>query len=149
MPQNFRSNCPINQVLELLGDHWSLLIVRDILFFGRASYGDFLESPEGISTNILASRLKQLEHTGLVEMRRSVNDRKKGIYLLTEQGIELAPLLGEMMLWALKHSPVEPALPEALSKSLESDRDGTLAPFVRAYREKKQELLKCTEAVAS
>ena len=93
-----RSACPIYAFLEPLGDRWALLIVRDLLFKGRTRYGDFLEGGEGIATNILASRLRRLESSGIVESRSDGADARKRIYRLTPKGLDLAPALIEMVL---------------------------------------------------
>ena len=98
----FRSNCPINFGLELFGDKWSLLIIRDIVFWGKNTYGDFLKSDEGIATNILASRLVQLEKEGILIKKPHPTDKRKDIYSLTEKGMELIPLLVEIVAWSGK-----------------------------------------------
>jgi DNA-binding HxlR family transcriptional regulator len=103
--KDHRSLCPINQVLEAVGDNWSLLIVRDLMFRGHSSYQAFLRSEEGIATNILADRLLRLEQNGLVSKASDPADARKFIYALTEKGADLAPLLVEMTLFAHRHAP--------------------------------------------
>ena len=98
-----RSNCPINLALETLGDAWSLLIVRDLMFKGRTSYKEFLDAGEGISTNILADRLQRLEALEIVSKTTDPEDARRYVYRLTEIGIDLAPLLVEMILWSVRH----------------------------------------------
>ena len=88
-------------MLELLGDRWSLLILRDAILLDKRRYGDFLASPEGISTNILASRLKQLESSGILEKFPDPTDGKAYLYIPTERGVKLLPLLVEAMRWGL------------------------------------------------
>ncbi len=100
-----RSLCPINLVLEAIGDNWSLLILRDLMFRGHSSYQAFLRSEEGIATNILADRLQKLEQNGLISKGADPADARKFIYALTEKGADLAPLLVEMTLFANRHSP--------------------------------------------
>jgi len=100
--RNLRSNCPVNFGLETFGDKWSLLIVRDIVFWGKKTYGDFLRSDEGIATNILASRLAQLEDNGILEKTPQPGDKRKDVYSLTEKGMELIPLLVEIVAWSGK-----------------------------------------------
>lgn len=100
-----RSLCPINLVLEVVGDNWSLLIIRDLMFRGHSSYQAFLRSEEGIATNILADRLARLEQNGLISKAADPADARKFIYALTEKGADLAPLLVEMTLFAKRHSP--------------------------------------------
>src|SRR5689334_10657304 len=101
--QQRRSNCPISFILEILGDTWSLLIVRDIVYFGKRTYGEFLESEERIATNILANRLANLEQNGILVKKPHPEDKRKEIYSLTEKGLDLIPLLLEMANWSAKH----------------------------------------------
>ena len=91
-----RSDCPISFALETFGDMWSLLIVRDIIYFGKKTYGEFLESDEGIATNIQASRLAQLVQTGILEKKPHATDKRKEVYALTEKGLDLIPILLEL-----------------------------------------------------
>jgi DNA-binding HxlR family transcriptional regulator len=98
-----RSGCPLNASVEMLGDRWSLLIIRDIMLRGFRSYKQFLESYEGIATNILADRLSLLKAFGILATRRDPSDGRKVIYSLTRKGIDLAPVLTEMVLWAAAH----------------------------------------------
>lgn len=100
-----RSQCPINLVLEAVGDSWSMLIVRDLMLRGHSSYQAFLRSGEKIATNILADRLVRLEQHGLIAKAADPADARKFIYSLTEKGADLAPLLVEMTLFSLKHAP--------------------------------------------
>jgi DNA-binding HxlR family transcriptional regulator len=100
-----RSPCPISNALDLLGDRWTLLVIRDLLLFGKSQYGEFLESPEGIATNILADRLKRLERAGIVE-KRALEDRPdRHRYVLTAKGRDLRPVLDELVRWAIDHVP--------------------------------------------
>src|SRR3977135_7922 len=102
-PPNRRSGCPLNASVEMLGDRWSLLILRDMMLRGFQSYKEFLQSYEGISTNILADRLKRLIAHGIIATREDPSDGRKLIYVLTPKGMDLAPVLTEMVLWAAKH----------------------------------------------
>lgn len=111
MTQAQRSPCPIACTLDLIGDRWTLLIVRDMMFFGKQRFEEFLESPEGISTNILANRLKLLEDLSLVEKQPYSNHPRRMNYQLTEQGQSLRPVLKVMIAWGLKHIP-ETRIPE-------------------------------------
>ena len=103
--QQRRSDCPINFALEMFGDPWSLLIIRDMVYFGKKTYGEFLASEEGIATNILASRLAQLERQGFLEKRLSQTDKRREEYFLTERGLDLIPILVEMANWSAEHDP--------------------------------------------
>src|SRR5207244_13228817 len=95
-----RSGCPLNASVEVLGDRWSLLIIRDMMLRGFRSYKEFLQCYEGIATNILADRLKKLIACGIITTQPVPNDGRKVIYQLTKKGIALAPGLTEMVLWA-------------------------------------------------
>ena len=112
-----RSDCPISFVLDIVGDKWSLLIVRDILLRGKASYGDFLKSAEHIATNILASRLALLENTGIVDKTPNGQDKRKVSYSLTAKGVDLLPLLVEMSVWSAKYDPETGASREFISQA--------------------------------
>ncbi len=102
-----RSGCPINLTLEVLGDAWSLIVIRDVIFGNRRHFRDLLvNSEEGISSNILADRLKSLVGNGLLTKADDPSHKQKTIYSLTEQGIELLPVLAQMSSWGLKHLPV-------------------------------------------
>ena len=97
------ARCPISFTLDLLGDRWSLRLVRDMLLFDKRRYGEFLASCNGISTNILATRLKQLQADGLVEKFPDPEDGKAAIYLPTEKCVALFPVLLELVRWGLEH----------------------------------------------
>jgi DNA-binding HxlR family transcriptional regulator len=102
-----RSGCAINLTLEILGDKWSLLIIRDMIFGNRRHFRELLtKSEEGISSNILADRLKTLVEQGVVTRTDDPTHKQKGIYSLTERGIELLPILAQMSAWGVKYLPV-------------------------------------------
>lgn len=100
-----RSDCPINFSLETFGDMWSLLIVRDMVYFGKKTYGGFFDSDEGIATNILASRLAQLEQSGILVKKPHARDMRKGVYELTDKGLDLIPVLLELANWGAQYDP--------------------------------------------
>ncbi|WP_445748038.1 winged helix-turn-helix transcriptional regulator [Polaribacter sp.] len=100
---NFRSKCPVASMLDIVGDKWSLLIVRDMLVQGKKTFKDFSISPEGIAPGILSSRLKWLEENELITKQKLPDNQKENIYLLTEKGIELAPIITEVILWSDKN----------------------------------------------
>ena len=105
VPQTRRSGCPINLTLEQIGDRWSLIVIRDVMFENRRSYGALLEqNKEGIASNILASRLKHLIASGLLTRSSDPNHQQKGIYSLTEAAIQLVPLLAHVSAWGLRHT---------------------------------------------
>ncbi|WP_282778329.1 winged helix-turn-helix transcriptional regulator [Phaeodactylibacter xiamenensis] len=103
MKNTFRSGCPIACTLDILGDKWSLLIVRDMLVQGKKTFKEFSSSPEGIAPGILSSRLKWLEGNELISKQKLPDNKKENIYLLTEKGIELAPVITEIILWSDKN----------------------------------------------
>ncbi|HCD99052.1 MAG TPA: hypothetical protein DEQ63_07220 [Flavobacteriaceae bacterium] len=103
----FRSQCPISSALDIFGDKWSLVIIRD-LFIGRNTYSEFLKSPEKISTNILVDRIKKLRSHGILDFKRDVNDNKIKYYYLTDSGIDLFPMIMNLSLWSRKHLHVVP-----------------------------------------
>jgi DNA-binding HxlR family transcriptional regulator len=129
MPRR-RSDCPISSALDLLGDKWSLVVMRDVLLRGKSYYREFLASDEGIATNILADRLARLEAGGL--LRRTDDDPRSGRqeYHATTKGRDLIPLLLEMTLWSAEHDPGV-AVPDALLAELRRDRAHT-ARSIRA-----------------
>jgi len=98
-----RSGCPLNASVEMLGDRWSLLILRDMMLRGYKTFNEFLASDEKIATNILTDRLRRLEGYGILTSQRDPADGRKLIYQLTAKGIDLAPVLTEMVLWAARH----------------------------------------------
>jgi DNA-binding HxlR family transcriptional regulator len=111
MSDPHRSGCPINLTLEVVGDKWSLLIIRDLMFGNRRHYRELLGgSEEGISSNILADRLKTLLAAGIISREDDPSHKQKGIYSLTEQGIELLPILAQMAGWGYKYLPVSEEL---------------------------------------
>jgi len=108
---NIRSGCPINLTLEILGDRWSLIVIRDIMFGNRRHFRDLLtNSEEGIASNILADRLKRLVAEGILSRRDDPTHKQKAIYSLTNQGIELLPVLVAMGTWGRRHLPTTPEL---------------------------------------
>lgn len=120
-----RSGCPINVALEIFGDRWSLLIVRDLLFKGHRTYKEFAESEEGIATNILADRLQRLETHGILVRTPDPADGRKTLYQLTPKGVDLAPVLVEMVLWGARHEKT--AAPPALIREMRANREQFIA----------------------
>jgi DNA-binding HxlR family transcriptional regulator len=120
----WRSGCPLNASVEILGDRWSLLIIRDMMLRGFRSYKQFLESYEGIATNILADRLRKLIAHGIIATEPDLSDGRKTIYSLTAKGKDLAPVLTEMVLWAAAHEDTEN---QALVQRIQKDKQQFLA----------------------
>ena len=120
-----RSRCPVSFALDRVGDKWSLLVVRDIMFRGKETYGEFLESGDGIATNVLADRLKCLETDGIIEKSQDPENKRRYLYRLTDKGLDLAPVLLEMMRWSAKYD-ADTGTPQELLDMLENDREGLL-----------------------
>ena len=119
-----RSECPLNASVEMLGDRWSLLIIRDMMLRGFRTYKEFMECYEGIATNILADRLHKLVANGIITSQPDPSDGRKLIYSLTAKGIDLAPVLTEMVLWAAAH---EDTGNQPLVRQMRADKEKFLA----------------------
>ncbi len=130
-----RSSCPISGVLDIVGDKWTLLILRDMMFGGKSRYLEFQRSPEGIATNILSARLSMLEDFGLVRKTPDPADGRRQIYLLTERGISLAPILVEMTLWGESNLPDVHKI-NGLQDRLKAGRDDALGELAEQLRRK-------------
>lgn len=115
-----RSCCPINYALEVLGDKWTLLVIRDLVFLNKRHFKDFQSSPESIATNILSNRLKSLENEGVITREKDPDNKRQIVYELTRKGIDLIPLLVEMILWGDKYDP-ECQAPAELMERLKTD----------------------------
>lgn len=120
-----RSGCPISIALELLGDAWSLLIVRDLMFKDLGTFNDFLHAGEGIASNVLADRLARLEAGGIVTKRRDPADARRFEYRLSAKGVELAPVLVELVLWSARHEATD--APAPVLRAMRRDREGFIA----------------------
>jgi DNA-binding HxlR family transcriptional regulator len=114
-----KSDCPVHFALEVFGDPWTLLIIRDLMFKDRSTYSDFLRAEEGIATNVLADRLVRLEEDGIVAKDPS---RSGGGYRLTSKGMDLLPVLIEIIGWSAKHDP-QTAADRAFVRRAQKDRD--------------------------
>lgn len=119
-----RSGCPIGYALDIFGDKWSLLIVRDIMFKGKSTYGDFLASGEGIATNILADKLQNLESSGILTKEES-GTKSKFKYALTRKGIDLMPALVEVITWSARYDRHTSA-DQDFVKAAKRDRNGLI-----------------------
>ncbi|TCR13976.1 HxlR family transcriptional regulator [Sphingobacterium sp. JUb78] len=118
-----RSQCPISCSLDILGDRWSLLLIRDLMLSKQCTYGEFLKSEEKIATNILASRLLMLEENGLISKLEHPESKAKVLYTLTKKGIDLLPLLIEMQLWADKYYTI-PVEQKEIINAVKKDKAG-------------------------
>jgi DNA-binding HxlR family transcriptional regulator len=121
-----RSNCPINYLLELFGDKWTLLVIRDLMFKEKRYFGEFLQSGEKISTNILANRLRGLEAHGVIEQRMDENNRSKIIYSLTQKGKDMLPIMLEITQWSSTYDDLTNT-PTEFQQALKKDKAGLTA----------------------
>lgn len=128
-----RSACAISMALEAIGDKWSLLILRDLMFTGKRSYGELQSCEEKIATNILAARLQSLEANGLIRKAADPNNARRSLYFLTEKGIDLLPVIIELREWMEKHDTNAEGCTNAL-KLTDKNRKEVLA----AYKKKLQ-----------
>jgi DNA-binding HxlR family transcriptional regulator len=130
-----RSDCPLNYGLEIFGDRWTLLIIRDLMFFGKRYYNEFLSSAEGISTNILADRLLLLESEQIIKKGKDAEHKQKIIYSLTEKGIDLLPVILGIGLWSDKYAAcLNPGRDEIIGEAKKN--------LVRGINKKKEQLRK-------
>lgn len=128
-----RSGCPLNASVEMLGDRWSLLILRDMMLRGYQTFNEFLHSDEKIATNILADRLRRLDTYGIISTERDPSDGRKTIYALTAKGIDIAPVLAEMVLWAARH---EETGNQPLVQQMRTGKEQLLASVRQRWAEK-------------
>lgn len=129
-----RSGCPVSMSLEQFGDRWSLLIIRDMMVRGYRTFKQFQESGEGISSNILSDRLRTLEASGIVMPEPDENDARRVNYRLTQKGIDLAPVMLELLIWGAKYEAT--AAPCALIAQMEKSREQVIAETQRRWRER-------------
>jgi DNA-binding HxlR family transcriptional regulator len=129
-----RSGCPVSVSLEILGDRWSLLIIRDLMVRGYRFFKDFAQAGERIATNVLAERLHRLVAAGIISAEREKGDGRKISYRLTEKGIDLAPVLLELLIWGARHE--ETGAPRTLLAEMEQNREYVLAEARRRWRER-------------
>jgi DNA-binding HxlR family transcriptional regulator len=104
-----RSECPINIALEIFGDSWSLLVIRDLLFHEQRTFNEFQKSAEGIASNVLADRLARLEAAGIIIKSENASDARRYDYRLTDKGVALAPVLIEIIVWSAQYEETDPA----------------------------------------
>jgi DNA-binding HxlR family transcriptional regulator len=127
-----RSHCPIAFALDIFGDRWSLLVVRDLLFKGKRRYSEFLASEEAVSTNILSERLVRLEREGLITKSRDATNRRQFIYAPTRKCLDLLPAILELSCWSAKYDP-QTAAPPALMRRIRNDGDGFIKEIIAQF----------------
>ncbi|HTV66872.1 MAG TPA: helix-turn-helix domain-containing protein [Bryocella sp.] len=130
----YRSGCPVSISLEIFGDRWSLLIVRDMMIRGSRSFKDFQNSGEGIASNVLAGRLRRLEAAEIILAEAEVTDGRRINYRLTEKGIDLAPALLELLIWGARHENT--GVPCAAIEQLAKHRSELLAEVRRRWQQR-------------
>ena len=140
--KTYRSSCPLCSVLDILGDKWTLIVVRDI-FNGKKTFGELLESPEKISTSVLSDRLQLLEANGIAEHVLSITDKKVKWYYLTDRGIDLFPILYEMVNWSKRNldKKFHPFAMDWFERNESLDPDRAILENQMNYKEKREELL--------
>lgn len=129
-----RSGCPVSVSLEVLGDRWSLLVVRDLMVRGYTTFRQFQESGEGIATNILADRLRRLGEAGIITSEVEKTDGRRVNYRLTEKGIDLAPVLLDLLLWGAKHEKT--GAPCEVMAEMAKNREWVLKETRRRWEER-------------
>lgn len=132
LPRTPRSGCPINFGLELFGDRWTLLVLRDLLIAGKTTFKQFQQSEEGIASNILSDRLARLECAGLVTRRSDPADKRQTAYVPTQAGRKLLPVLLEMAYWGASHDASTVAPPDFV-QAYEHDRDALLRAMASGF----------------
>lgn len=132
-----RSDCPISFSLDLLGDRWTLLVIRDLALKGRHTFSELQAGGEGIATNILSNRLSRLEAAGVIEKRRIATDRRRFFYTLTTAGRALMPVLVELIVWGAEHDEHTDA-PASFVRAAKRDRAGVLEKLLAGLDERER-----------
>ena len=137
-----RSNCPLTSALDIIGDKWSLIIIRDI-FLGKKTFTEFIKSSEKIATNILANRLELLTNNGLLKATKLPNDRKTKLYYLTDRGIDMYPIIYEMMQWSNRNlnKTFGPSGAELLNRSKGQSAEKFISDAASSYLSTREEIL--------
>lgn len=127
-----RSRCPISFALDSLGDKWTLLVLRDLILFGKKHYGEFSQSEEKIASNILADRLKRLDELGFITKRADPDNQTKNIYRPTDKALDLVPLIFEIVLWSAKYDP-KTAAPKEFVNRLKKNRQAMIKEIMARW----------------
>ena len=143
MKTNFRSNCPIGSMLDVIGDKWSLLIVRDMLLGHKKTFKELVVTKESMVPSVLSSRLKLLESFDLISKRKLPQNLKENIYLLTDSGVALAPVIYEIVNWSEKNiRAFNPTIPSATELGLEVGKETFTSTLQARYEEMRHEVLR-------
>ena len=138
MNNNFRCNCPITSALDIVGDKWTLVIIKQMLLEGKKTFKDFSESDEAIASNILSSRLKMLEEFKIITREKLPHNKKTNIYLLTEKGLGLTPTIIELTLWSdlnirEHHSSI---ISDSRIEMVKKNKEESIKMIVENYKQK-------------
>ena len=125
-PSHRRSDCPITFCLELVGDRWTMLVIRDMVMFGAQRFSEFQSGTEGIATNVLSDRLQRLTEGGIVVCSADPDDGRRKLYRLTHKGLDLVPILIDLARWGATHDP-HTGISVEFKNRVENDRDGVIA----------------------
>jgi DNA-binding HxlR family transcriptional regulator len=138
MTHKFRCNCPFTSALDVLGDKWMLVIVKQMLVEGKETFKDFTESEEAVATNILSAKLKLLEESGIILKTKRPDNKKVNLYLLTEKGLALAPVLVELAAWSDGNlRDIHPSITDGTGmEHLRTDKAAFAQALQQGYREK-------------
>jgi DNA-binding HxlR family transcriptional regulator len=138
MGQDFRCDCPFTSALDIVGDKWILVIIKQMLIEGKETFKDFIESDEAIATNILSAKLKFLEEVGLIIKTKRPDNKKTNLYLLTEKGLSLTPVLVELATWSDRNlRDIHPSIVNgAAMEFLRKDKTTFANEIEKKYREK-------------
>lgn len=139
MSLKFRCDCPITSALDILGDKWVLVVVKQMLLEGRRTFKDFMASDEAIATNVLSAKLKLLEELDIVTKSKLPNNKKTNLYHLTERGLSLAPIIVELALWSDENlRELNPIIRKDKELQLmKDDRKGFIQAVQQQYRDEK------------
>jgi len=136
----YRSGCPICNALDIVGDKWSLLVIRDLLG-GKTTFKDFMNAPEKIASNILSQRLKWLKNQQILDFKYRKDNKKEKCYYLTDKGIDLYPVISELMLWSAKNVNNDfNYRGKKVIKSLQKDKNALIEKVTKNYKEIKSKL---------
>ena len=138
MNNNFRCNCPVTSALDIVGDKWTLVIIKQMLLEGKKTFKDFSESDEAIASNILSSRLKMLEEFKIITKEKLTHNKKTNIYLLTEKGLGLTPTIIELTLWSdlnirEYHSSI---ISDSRIEMVKTNKEESIKMIVESYKQK-------------
>jgi DNA-binding HxlR family transcriptional regulator len=138
MNNNFRCNCPITSALDIVGDKWTLVIIKQMLLEGKKTFKDFSESDEAIASNILSSRLKMLEEFKIITKEKLSHNKKSNIYVLTEKGLGLTPTIIELTLWSdlnirEHHSSI---ISDSRLEMVKKNKEETIKMLIENYKKK-------------